>query len=79
MVLHMCLTTLVSYPDLVAISLESNMDIDKGPIMLTDHYHREYFDLVEDVMSTDVFKVVSTRCDTSGFPGLANDRLGTPI
>ncbi|KAH8672006.1 Cupredoxin [Tricladium varicosporioides] len=33
-------------------------DIDKGPIMLTDHYHREYFKIVKDVISTDITKIV---------------------
>lgn len=32
---------------------------DKGPILLTDHYHREYLKLVKDVVSTDVTKIVS--------------------
>lgn len=31
---------------------------DKGPIMLTDHFHRDYLSIVEDVVGTDVFKVV---------------------
>ncbi|CAG8957707.1 hypothetical protein HYFRA_00000042 [Hymenoscyphus fraxineus] len=29
-------------------------DVDIGPILLTDHYHRDYFSIVKDVMSTDV-------------------------
>ncbi|CZT03440.1 probable laccase precursor [Rhynchosporium agropyri] len=33
-------------------------DIDIGPIILTDHYHREYFDIVKDTMSTDINKVI---------------------
>ena len=28
-------------------------DIDLGPIMLTDYYHPQYFDLLEDVMGTN--------------------------
>jgi hypothetical protein len=31
---------------------------DKGPIMLTDHFHRDYLSIVADVVGTDVFKVV---------------------
>ena len=32
-------------------------DIDLGPVLLTDYYHDSYFQLVEDVMSTDLSKV----------------------
>ncbi|KAH8595066.1 Cupredoxin [Bisporella sp. PMI_857] len=32
-------------------------DIDIGPLLLSDHYHREYFDLIEDVMGTDPTKI----------------------
>ena len=31
---------------------------DKGPILLTDYFHRNYFSIVEDVVGTDVSKVV---------------------
>ena len=32
-------------------------DIDLGPVLLTDYYHKEYFDIVEDVMGTNPAKV----------------------
>lgn len=32
-------------------------DIDLGPVMLTDYYHPQYYDIVEDVMGTDLTKV----------------------
>lgn len=32
-------------------------DIDKGPIMLTDYFHRDYFSIVEDVVGKDITKV----------------------
>jgi hypothetical protein len=32
---------------------------DKGPILLTDYFHRDYFSIVEDVVGTDPTKVVS--------------------
>lgn len=28
----------------------ANYDIDLGPVFITDWYHREYFDIVEEVM-----------------------------
>ena len=31
----------------------TNYDIDLGPVMLTDYYHPQYYDLVEDVMGTN--------------------------
>ncbi|KAI5797585.1 Cupredoxin [Geopyxis carbonaria] len=34
-------------------------DIDLGPIFITDWYHREYFDLIKDVINTDVTKVLA--------------------
>ena len=33
--------------------------IDVGPIFLTDWYHEDYFSIVENVMGTDISKVVS--------------------
>jgi len=40
--------------------MEANIDFsDLGPILLTDHYHREYFSIVKDVMGTDPNKIVS--------------------
>ncbi|KAM3068000.1 hypothetical protein ACMFMG_011048 [Clarireedia jacksonii] len=33
-------------------------DIDVGPVLLTDWYHPDYFTLVEDVVSTDITKVL---------------------
>ena len=31
----------------------ADYDIDLGPVMLTDYYHPQYYDLVEDVMGTN--------------------------
>jgi hypothetical protein len=31
---------------------------DKGPIMLTDYFHRDYLSIVEDVVGKDISKVV---------------------
>ncbi|KAG9243496.1 Cupredoxin [Calycina marina] len=33
-------------------------DIDIGPVLLTDHYHPDYFSLVEKVMGTDTTQVI---------------------
>lgn len=37
----------------------SNADYDEdlGPVLLTDYYHREYYDILEEVMGTDLNKV----------------------
>ncbi|KUJ12474.1 uncharacterized protein LY89DRAFT_756956 [Mollisia scopiformis] len=35
-------------------------DIDKGPIILSDWFHRDYFSIVEDVVGTDISKVGPT-------------------
>ncbi|CAD6446843.1 16abb2c0-1552-4ace-bf14-beaeb00daa69 [Sclerotinia trifoliorum] len=35
-------------------------DIDLGPILLTDWYHPDYFSLVEDVVSTNITRVLVT-------------------
>ncbi|KIW19302.1 hypothetical protein PV08_03596 [Exophiala spinifera] len=35
----------------------ANYDVDLGPVLLTDYYHREYYDIVEEVMGTDLSKV----------------------
>lgn len=43
----------------VKIKLELIQQIDKGPILLTDWYHRDYNDIVKDVVGTDVTKIVS--------------------
>lgn len=32
-------------------------DIDLGPVLLSDYYHKEYFDIVEEVMGTDLTKI----------------------
>lgn len=37
---------------------------DKGPIILSDWFHRDYLSIVEDVVGTDVTKVVSRARDT---------------
>ncbi|MCJ1459684.1 hypothetical protein MMC28_010063 [Mycoblastus sanguinarius] len=29
-------------------------DVDIGPVLLTDYYHQQYYDIVEDVMGTDL-------------------------
>ena len=31
--------------------LNADYDIDLGPVMLSDHYHRDYFDIVKTVMA----------------------------
>ncbi|KAK5055358.1 hypothetical protein LTR84_013108 [Exophiala bonariae] len=33
-------------------------DEDLGPVLINDYYHREYYDIVEDVMGTDLSKIV---------------------
>lgn len=43
----------------VTSELELIWRIDKGPILLTDWFHRDYNDIVEDVVGTDVNKIVS--------------------
>jgi hypothetical protein len=35
------------------------LTIDKGPIILSDWFHRDYYSIVEDVVGTDITKVVS--------------------
>jgi hypothetical protein len=42
-------------------------DIDKGPIILSDWFHRDYLSIVEDVVGTDVTKVVSSYHLTATF------------
>lgn len=37
----------------------ADYDIDVGPVFLTDWYHREYFDIVKDVMSTNIATVLA--------------------
>ncbi|KFA54032.1 hypothetical protein S40293_01741 [Stachybotrys chartarum IBT 40293] len=37
---------------------QAEYDVDLGPVMLTDWYHAEYYDLVEEVMSPEGFGVV---------------------
>ncbi len=32
-------------------------DTDLGPVTVTDYYHRDYFDIMEDVMGTDLTKI----------------------
>lgn len=32
-------------------------DIDLGPVALSDHYHREYFSLVQDISGNDLSKI----------------------
>lgn len=32
----------------------ADYDIDLGPVLLTDYYHESYFDLVEEVMGTNL-------------------------
>ena len=33
-------------------------DIDLGPVMLSDYYHKQYFDIVADVMGTDASSTI---------------------
>ncbi len=35
----------------------ADYDIDLGPVLLTDYYHESYYDIVEEVMGTDLTKV----------------------
>lgn len=32
-------------------------DIDLGPVLLTDYYHKSYYDIVEEVMGTNISRV----------------------
>ena len=32
----------------------ADYDIDLGPVLLTDYYHKSYYDLVEEVMGTNL-------------------------
>jgi hypothetical protein len=45
---------------------------DKGPILLTDYFHRDYLSIVEDVVGKDVTKVVSV----TSFPFLQARKQG---
>lgn len=36
----------------------SNSNLDKGPIILSDWFHRDYNAIVADVVGTDITKVV---------------------
>ena len=45
----------------VKVELELIRRVDKGPILLTDWFHRDYNDIVEDVVGKDVTKVVSCK------------------
>ncbi|KAG6017294.1 hypothetical protein E4U54_007821 [Claviceps lovelessii] len=49
-------------------------DIDVGPIMLSDWYHKEYFDLVEETMQPNANPVIS---DTNMINGKANFNCST--
>ncbi|KIW40573.1 uncharacterized protein PV06_07758 [Exophiala oligosperma] len=63
----------------------ANYDVDLGPVLLTDYYHREYYDIVEEVMGTDLSKV-APYSDNNLINGkgtfdcnlLANDTTCTP-
>ncbi|KAL2401490.1 oxidoreductase ptaK [Exophiala dermatitidis] len=37
--------------------VNAQYDVDLGPVLLTDYYHGSYYDLVEQVMGTDLNKV----------------------
>jgi len=37
------------------------MCLDKGPIILSDWFHPDYLSIVENVVGTDVTKVVSYK------------------
>ncbi|KAF8253925.1 hypothetical protein K440DRAFT_532846 [Wilcoxina mikolae CBS 423.85] len=41
------------------LSGKNDYDIDLGPVFLTDFYHREYEDIVKDVMSTNLTTVLA--------------------
>ncbi len=51
-------------------------DIDLGPVTLNDYYHRDYFSIVEDVMGTDLSKVL-TVSDNNLINGKMNFDCGT--
>lgn len=40
-------------------------DIDLGPVLLTDYYHRSYFDLIEQVMGTGGFPAIIPVSDNN--------------
>jgi FtsP/CotA-like multicopper oxidase with cupredoxin domain len=40
-------------------------DIDIGPILIADHYHEDYFSLVEDVMSANPLDIVRFQYHSS--------------
>jgi FtsP/CotA-like multicopper oxidase with cupredoxin domain len=46
-------------------------DVDLGPVTLTDYYHRGYFDILADVMGTDL-KKVRPAADTNLINGKMN-------
>ncbi|TVY80676.1 oxidoreductase ptaK [Lachnellula suecica] len=37
----------------------STYDTDMGPVLLTDHYHTEYYDIIANVMSTNITKALA--------------------
>jgi len=37
--------------------VQVDYDVDLGPVLLTDYYHDNYYDIVEEVMGTDLTKV----------------------
>ncbi|KAF8543120.1 multicopper like protein [Trichophaea hybrida] len=41
------------------LSEKDDYDIDLGPVFLTDWYHREYSEIVDDVMSTDITTILA--------------------
>lgn len=49
----------------------ADYDIDLGPILLTDYYHQSYYDLVEEVMGTDL-KKIAPKSDNN----LINGKMG---
>lgn len=50
---------LVCYPTLSTLLVMLTESTDKGPIVLSDWFHRDYLSIVTDVVGTDVTKVVS--------------------
>lgn len=46
-------------------------DVDLGPVTLTDYYHRGYFDILAEVMGTDL-KKVRPAADTNLINGKMN-------
>ncbi|KAG8528577.1 uncharacterized protein KY384_006264 [Bacidia gigantensis] len=66
----------------------ASYDIDLGPVAISDYFHRGYFDILTDVMGTDLLKVrpasdnnlingkMNYDCSKSTLPGSCTDNAG---